>query len=190
MNVALTENLKTVYELEVDYPDRRPLVDYLHPSYGGIDWELLEDILVAKLSAEKWPPRVELVVEDDDAINWDCFNSGTVSFLFSQRFIDFIGPHALRNFTPMPIMLNGAPYFALRREAVVDVFDWKHAKFRTFTTDPSRIKFVEQYAFLPDRVPTYCLFCIPEVVTEHFVDSVLANRIRQFEGKGIALTPL
>src|SRR4051794_35586444 len=128
-----------VYECRWSIEEDRPEIDFEDSRNAKNEWLAIAYVLDGLRPFNEFPENVRITVSHPDATQWDCYMDGGARGLFSRRFLEVIGLHALRGLSALPATLNDATYYFLRCDQPIDCLDRTNSNFEMFRSDPTSI---------------------------------------------------
>ncbi|MCC6126744.1 MAG: hypothetical protein IT426_17415 [Pirellulales bacterium] len=175
-----------VYRCGWSLKEDRPKINFELEENRRNDWlAVAEVVMTRELPLESYP-AISVRVMHPYATDWDCYMMPGASGLFSQRFVDIVGGHALQCFTLLTARLNGEPYYFLYCIRTIDCLDRERSQIEVFPDDTSQIMDITHYAFVEDRLPEGMLFCIPDI-PDLFATEAVAARVQKSALRGVRM---
>lgn len=174
-----------VYIVGSSLEDDRPEIDYtFNQKHGGIDWSKIGAVLSGSLHVKNYAP-VRIAIKDSHATNWDFYRCSGTRGLISARAASLLRPFSSRCFDFLDAYINDLPYFFLRVIGSVDCLDRDRSAYTVFPHDPTRIMWIERYAFHKTSLIDPCLFVIADINslifgTEGLKKLIEANNLHGF----------
>jgi len=172
-------------DVSPSYEEERPEISW--DDHQQYDWYTIGEVALANMPVSEYPRHLEIQVDAEDATEWHGYSAPGTTGVFSEEFLDSVGPQALRLFTKLPIAVNSCPYYFLRPTKRIACVDLSRSQYITFPHDHSRIMNIDHCEFT-DAVPSQELLFEAEEQYWLLATPSLIDRLGRF--KGILYTPV
>ncbi len=162
--------------------DSKPFIDH---EGQGCDWNAWHEYMKGERSLSDYKP-VNITVKHKDALRYDYYHFSNSMGLLSKKAIDVLGEDMLANYETLPVILNGAPYFAITLKTETDCLDVENSVYVKVNETETDFLSIAHYAFHWDKIELDRWFSVPQfniyiLCTERVAEKIRGTDLMGFE---------
>jgi len=160
--------------------------DYSYDDFENVDFlEFLQTSFNGQNLPADWKLPKHTLGNPQKAI-LDFVNGYLQAPFVSQRVADILGDRLIGQAEFRHVgKLKGKEYYVMNVIRLCDCLDLQNSKYRVSSADPSKIIAVDQFAFVPDRIPNVPLFKVPQDTGRIFATDTFVDWVREYRFTGV-----